>query len=71
MSQALLVRIEATVTNATKAQIIAAVNGLLGLAVAFNVVLTQTQIGAVDVAVNAALALAVGLTFKQSPKRVG
>lgn len=56
-------------TNATKAQIIAAVNALLGLAVAFNVVLTQTQIGAIGVAVNAVLAIVVGLTFKQSPKR--
>lgn len=56
-------------TNATKAQIIAAVNALLGLAVAFNVALTQAQIGAVDVAANGLLALAVGLTFKQSPKR--
>lgn len=56
-------------TNATKAQIIAAVNALLGLAVAFDVVLTQAQIGAVDVAVNAVLSLLVGLTFKQSPRR--
>lgn len=56
-------------TNATKAQIIAAVNALLGLAVAFNVALTQAQIGAVGVVVNAALALFVGLTFKQSPLR--
>lgn len=58
-------------TNATKAQIIAAVNALLALAVAFNVALTQAQIGAVGVVVNALLALVVGLTFKQSPKRVG
>lgn len=57
-------------TNATKAQIIAAINALLGLAVAFNVALTQAQIGAVGVVVNAVLALIVGLTFKQSPKRV-
>lgn len=57
-------------TNATKATIISAINGLLGLAIAFNIVLTQAQIGAIDVAVNGVLGLFVLLTFKSSSKRI-
>lgn len=56
-------------TNATKANIISAINGVLGLLIAFHVVLTQQQLGAVDVAVNAVLSLIVGLTYTQSAKR--
>ena len=57
-------------SNATKAQILALVNALLLLAVAFDVALTQAQIGAVGVAVNAVLSLWVGLTYGRSPKRL-
>jgi hypothetical protein len=56
-------------TNATKAGIIAAVNALLMLAVAFDIALTETQIGAIGVALNAALSLYVGLTYQNSPAR--
>lgn len=59
-----------TITNATKAQIIAAINAVFGLLIAFNVILTQAQIGAVDTAVNALLALVVALTFTQSSMRL-
>lgn len=57
-------------TNATKAQVLALVNALLGLAVAFDLALTQVQLGAITVAVNAVLSLWVGLTFKSSAKRL-
>lgn len=57
-------------TNATKAGIIALVNATLGLLLAFGVPLTEVQTGAVLVFVNAALGLFVGVTFKDSPKRV-
>lgn len=57
-------------TNATKAAIIAAINGVLGLAVAFHVVLTTPQIGAIDVAANALLGLFVIFTYKNSRKRI-
>jgi hypothetical protein len=58
-----------TITNATKAQLIAAINAALGLLIAFNVTLTQAQLGAIDVAANAVLALIVAITFTQSSKR--
>lgn len=57
-------------TNATKAGIMALINAVLGLAVAFNVVLTTGQQGAVITAANAVLSLWIVLTYKQSPKRV-
>ena len=57
-------------TNASKAQIIVAVNAVLALLVAFHVVLTQAQLGAIGVAVNAVLGLVVSLTYTQSAKRV-
>lgn len=57
-------------TNATKALIIAAMNALLGVAVAFGIQLTVQQLGAIDVAMNAILALIVALTYKDSPNRV-
>lgn len=60
----------AEITNATKAQIIAAVNAIFGLLIAFNVVLTQAQIGAVDSAINAVLGLFVLLTYTQSSMRL-
>ena len=60
-----------TMTNATKANIIATLNALLGVLITFHAVLTQAQLGAIDVAANAILALIVGLTFTESVKRVG
>ena len=57
-------------TNATKAQILALVNAVLLLVVAFDVALPQAQIGALGVAVNAALSLWAGLTYGKSAKRV-
>ena len=60
-----------TITNATKAQIIAAVNAILGTLSAFNLYsLTDTQKGSLLVAVNAVLAVLVSVTYKQSAKRV-
>lgn len=56
-------------TNATKAQIIVAINSLLMLAIAFDIALTEAQVGAIGVAANAVLSLYVGLTYKDSPAR--
>ena len=58
-----------TVSNATKAQILAAINAVLGLLIAFHVVFTQEQMGAIDVAINAIASLIVGLTFQLSAMR--
>jgi hypothetical protein len=60
----------ATVTNSTKALIIAVLNALLGVAVSFNIGLSDAQTGAIMIAANAVLALIVGLTYKNSPKRI-
>jgi hypothetical protein len=57
-------------TNATKANIIAAVNTALILAVSFGLSLSDAQQVAVVAAVNAALALYVSLTYQDSPKRI-
>lgn len=57
-------------TNATKANLIAAINALLALAVTFGVNLSDAQTAAVSVAVNAILTLWVGLTYKDSPTRI-
>lgn len=57
-------------TNATKAQLLAAVNALIVLVTAFGLELTADQIGAITLAVNALFALWVGLTYRDSPKRV-
>jgi hypothetical protein len=57
-------------TNATKAQIIAAVNAALSLLTAFHVIFTTAQISSIDVIVNAVLALYVGITYKNSRKRI-
>jgi hypothetical protein len=56
-------------TNATKAQVIAVVNGALGLLIAFGVTLTDAQQVAITTTVNALLALWVGATYKASPRR--
>lgn len=57
-------------TNATKAGIIAVLNSGLGLLVAFDVALTQAQLGALDTFANAVLGVWVALTYRQSVKRV-
>ena len=57
-------------TNATKAGAIALVNALLGAAVAFGAPLSDAQVGAVLTVANAALGLWVGLTYKNSSKRL-
>lgn len=57
-------------TNATKAMLIAVINAGLGLAVVFGVDVTAEQIGAIITFANAALALVVGLTYKNSAKRI-
>lgn len=57
-------------TNATKAGIITLINAGLGLAIAFDIALTQGQVGAIMAVANAALALWVGLTKQNSPKRI-
>ncbi len=57
-------------TNATKAGIITLANTLLALLVAFGVSLSDAQTAAIVAALNAALALWVGLTFQNSAKRV-
>ena len=59
-----------SITNTTKANIIAAVNAVLGLAIVFGVNLSEAQTGAIIVAVNAVLSLYVGLTYKSSAKRI-
>ena len=56
-------------TNATKAAIITLVNAAFGLAVVFDVAITEAQKGAIIVFVNAGLGLFVGLTYKNSAKR--
>lgn len=57
-------------TNATKALLITFFNSLLGLCIAFGLVLTDAQTGAVMLFLNSALALFVALTYKDSPKRI-
>lgn len=57
-------------TNATKLQIVTFINAIMGVLIAFDVLLTQAQLGAIDIAVNAALALIGALTFTNSAKRI-
>lgn len=57
-------------TNATKMAILAALNAALGLAVVFGAPLTEVQVGAILAFANAFAGLFVGLTFKNSPKRI-
>lgn len=57
-------------TNATKAQIIAAVNALLTLAMAFGLPISTEESAAVVVVVNMALGAYVAATYKNSKKRV-
>jgi hypothetical protein len=57
-------------TNATKANLLAALNACLGLAVLFGIPLSNEQQGGIYVAVNAVAAVFVGLTYKKSAKRI-
>ena len=57
-------------TNATKAQAITLANALLALAVLFGVGLSAAQLAGATVALNALGALIVGLTYKDSAKRI-
>ncbi len=57
-------------TNATKANAIAAVNAALTLIVSFGVNVTDAQQAAITGAVNAALVLWISLTYRSSAKRV-
>lgn len=57
-------------TNATKANVIAVVNAVLGLLLSFGVSLSTDQIGSILGVVNALFVLWVSLTYKASPKRI-
>ncbi len=57
-------------TNATKAQIIVLVNATLALLSAFGLGLTDAQVAAISLFLNAALGVWVALTYKASPKRI-
>ena len=57
-------------TNATKAQVIVALNAVLSLVTAFGLDLSNEQMAAITTAVNALLALWIALTYKDSPKRI-
>lgn len=54
-------------TNALKAHVIALVNAVMILCVAFGVPLTDAQYGAIGLVVNSALSIWVALTYKHSP----
>ena len=56
-------------TNALKAQIVAALNAVLSAVVAFGVNLTQAQTGAASIALNAILGVWIAATYKSSPRR--
>ncbi len=57
-------------TNATKANLIAVLNAALGAAVLFGLNLSADQIAGVLAFANALGVLVVGLTYKDSPKRI-
>lgn len=58
-------------TNATKGNVVAAVNAVLGMLVGLGVLhLTDAQIGSIVGAVNAVALAVMALTYKASPKRV-
>lgn len=57
-------------TNAVRAAIIAAVNAVLSLLLAFGVGVSDAQVAAIGVTVNALLGLWVALTYKDSPARI-
>lgn len=57
-------------TNASKAQVVAFVNSVLVLVVAFGVNLSDAQTAAITVAVNSALSMWIALTYSGSKKRI-
>ena len=57
-------------TNATKASIISVLNAALGVAVLFGLNLSADQIAAILTLANALGVLVVGLTYKDSAKRI-
>ena len=58
-------------TGATQAMAIGCINALMGLAVAFNVPMTDAQQGAIIAVANTFMALFVVLTKENSPSRAG
>lgn len=59
-----------TITNATKANLIAALNAGLLLAVTFGLSISEAQVAAIMVFANALGVLFVGVTYTWSKKRV-
>lgn len=57
-------------TNATKAVILGLVNAAFGLCIAFDIILTTAQQGAIVAFVDLALTAWIGITYKNSPKRI-
>jgi hypothetical protein len=57
-------------TNATKGMILGVVSTVLALILAFGVELSSEQVAAIIAAVDAVLVLWIGLTYKESPKRI-
>ena len=57
-------------TNATKANLIAVLNAVLICATLFGLDLTDAQVAGIMGLANALGVLAVGLTYKDSPKRI-
>jgi hypothetical protein len=59
-----------TLTNATKANLIAVINAVLLCATLFGLELTDAQVAGIMGVANALGVLAVSLTYKDSPKRI-
>jgi hypothetical protein len=59
-----------TITNATKANIIALVNAIILCLQVFGVPITNAQQAAIGGVVNAALVAWIGLTYKSSKARI-
>jgi hypothetical protein len=57
------------VTNATKAQIIVLINAIFSALIVFGL-FTAEQAGSLGLVANAAFGAYVGITYKDSPKRV-
>jgi urea transporter len=57
-------------TNATKANLIAVINAVLLCATLFGLELTDAQVAGIMGVANALGVLAVGITYKDSPKRI-
>lgn len=57
-------------TNATKANVIAAINALLALLVSFGVNLSEAQTAGTVAFINALLVIWVSVTYRDSVKRV-